>query len=151
MVAHPVADCFNDPPADNTPGPDESMPDGWSDPDWPSDDSMWKHLRGPDDPPKVLSKKRKKWGVEYQSYGVLAVHEKVTRDYLVRSSTACVDDEALTTELQSAHQAYTLEQADLEKTVVILTPQFVELPLHAKYPGEGEPLSHGDTPIPMTG
>jgi hypothetical protein len=58
------------------------MPDGWSDPDWPSDDSMWKHMRDPDDPPKALSKKHKKRGIEYQSYGLLTVHEKVTRDYL---------------------------------------------------------------------
>jgi hypothetical protein len=82
MDAHPVADRFDDPPADDAPGPDESMPDGWSDPDWPSDDSVWKHMRDPDDPPKALSKKHKKRGIEYQLYGSLAVHEKVMRDYL---------------------------------------------------------------------
>jgi hypothetical protein len=35
--------------------------------------------------------------------------------------------------------------------VVIPTPQFVELPLRTKYLGEGEPLPHGDPPIPVTG
>jgi hypothetical protein len=89
MDAHPAADRFDDPPADDVPGPDESMPDGWSDPGWPSDDSMWNHLRDPDDPPKALSKKRKKQGIEYPSYGLLAVHEHVMRDYLARSSTHC--------------------------------------------------------------
>jgi hypothetical protein len=81
MDARPAADHFDDPPANDVPEPDESRLDGWSDPDWPSDDSMWNHLRGPDDLPKALSKKRKKRGIEYQSYGILAVHEKVTRDY----------------------------------------------------------------------
>jgi hypothetical protein len=82
MDAHPVADRFDDPPADDAPEPDESKPDGWSDLDWPSDDSMWNQLRGPNDPPKALRKKRKKRGLEYLLYGILAVHEKVTRDYL---------------------------------------------------------------------
>jgi hypothetical protein len=151
MDAHPAEDRFNDPPADDVPRPEKSMPDGWSDRDWLSDDSMWNHLRGPDDPPKALSKKRKKWGVEYQSYGFLTVHEKVTRDYLARLSRHTVDDEALTAELRSARRAYALEQAELAKTVVIPIPQFVELPLRAKYLGEGEPLPHGDPPIPVTG
>jgi hypothetical protein len=35
--------------------------------------------------------------------------------------------------------------------MVIPTPQFVELPLRTKYLGEGEPLPHGDPPIPVTG
>jgi hypothetical protein len=35
--------------------------------------------------------------------------------------------------------------------MVIPTPQFVKLPLHAKYKGEGEPLLHGDPPIPVMG
>jgi hypothetical protein len=87
MDAHPAADWFNDLPADDAPGPDKSAPDGWSDPDWPSDDSMWQHMRGPNDPPKPLSKKRKKKGITYEPYGLLAVHEKVMRDYLARSST----------------------------------------------------------------
>jgi hypothetical protein len=89
MDDRPTADCFDDPHADDAPEPDESMPDGWSDPGWPSDDSMWEKMRGPNDPPNTLSKKRKKWGIEYQSYGLLAIHEQVTRDYLARSSTHC--------------------------------------------------------------
>jgi hypothetical protein len=148
MDAHPMADRFNDPPADDAPRLDESMPDGWSDPGWLSDNSMWDHLRGPDDPPKALSKKRKKWGVEHQSYGFLAVHKKVTRDYLARPSSHTVDDEALTTELRSARRAFTPEQAEQAKRVVIPTPQFMELLLGTKYPGEGEPLPHGDPPPP---
>jgi hypothetical protein len=63
MDAHPAADRLDD-----APGPDESMPDGWSDPDWPLDDSVWKHVRGPNDPPKALSKKRKKKGITYEPY-----------------------------------------------------------------------------------
>jgi hypothetical protein len=102
MDARPAADRLDDLPADNAPEPDQSMPDGWSDPDWPSDDSVWAHMRGPDDPPKALSKKRKKRGITYEPCGLLAVHEKVTRDYLVRSSTHTVDDKALTAELRSA-------------------------------------------------
>jgi hypothetical protein len=35
--------------------------------------------------------------------------------------------------------------------MVIPTPQFVELPLRTKYPGEREPLPHGDPPIPVMG
>jgi hypothetical protein len=151
MDARPTADRFDDPPADDAPKPDESRPDRWSDPDWPSDDSMWAQMRDPYDPPKALNKKRKKWGIEYQSYGILAVHEKVMRDYLARSSTHTVNDEALTVELRSACRAYALEQAELAKTMVIPTPQFVELLLRTKYLGEGEPLPHGDPPIPVTG
>jgi hypothetical protein len=151
LDARPAADRFNDLPANDAPEPDESMPDGWSDPGWPSDDSMWAQMRGPDDPPKVLSKKRKKRNIKYQSCGLLAVHEQVTRDYLTRSSTHTVDDEALTVEIWSARRAFTQKQAELAKTVVTPTPQFVELPLLAKYLGEGEPLPHGDPPIPVTG
>jgi hypothetical protein len=139
MDAHPTADRFNDLPADDAPGPDESMPDGWSKPDWPSDDSMWKHMRGPDDPPKVLSKKRKKKGLTYEPYGLAAVHKGVMREYLVRSLTHTVEDEALTAELRSARRAYVLEQAELAKAVVIPTPQFPDLTVRTKYPGEGGP------------
>jgi hypothetical protein len=91
------------------------------------------------------------YNIEYQSCGLLAVHEQVTRDYLARSSTHTVDDEALTAEIQSACRAFAQQQAELAKTVVIQTPQFVELPLRTKYPGEGEPLPHGDPPIPVAG
>jgi hypothetical protein len=90
MDAHPTADRVNDPPQDT------SMPEGWgSNPGWGSENSIWEQMRDPNDPPKALSKKHKKKGIEYQSY-VLAVHEKVMRDYLARSSTHTVDDEALT-------------------------------------------------------
>jgi hypothetical protein len=115
MDAHPAADRVNDPP------PDASMPESWgSDPGWGSEASVWEHMRGPNDPPKALSKKCKKKGIEYQSYGVLAVHEKVTRDYLTRSSTHTVDDEALTAELWSARQDYALQQAEIATTMVLL-------------------------------
>jgi hypothetical protein len=82
MDAHPVADRFNDLPADDAPGLDESRPDRWSNLDWPLDDSMWQHMRDPDDPPKALSKKHKKKGLTYEPCGLLAIHEKVTREYL---------------------------------------------------------------------
>jgi hypothetical protein len=35
--------------------------------------------------------------------------------------------------------------------MVILTPQFADLQVRPRYPGEGEPLPHGDPPIPVTG
>jgi hypothetical protein len=57
---------------------------------------MWDQMRDPDAPPAVLSKKCKKWGIVYQPYGLTAIQQKVTRDYLVQSSTHAVDDEALT-------------------------------------------------------
>jgi hypothetical protein len=88
MDARPTADRFDDPPGDvanDVPEPDTSMPDGWgSDPNWGSEVSVWEDMRGPDDLPKALSKKRKKKGFEHTSYGILAVHEKVTREYLAR-------------------------------------------------------------------
>jgi hypothetical protein len=72
------------------------------------------------------------------------------REYLTRSSMNTVDNEVLAVELRSAHHAYTVHQAEQARTMVILTPQFVELPLHTKYKGKGEPLLHGDPPIPVT-
>ena len=112
---------------------------------------MWEQLRDPNDPPKPLSKKRKKKGLTYEPYGLAAVHEKVTREYLARSSMHTVEDEALAAELRSARRAYALEEAELAKAVVIPAPQFVDLTVRTRYPGEGEPLPHGDPPIPMTG
>jgi hypothetical protein len=112
---------------------------------------MWKHVRGPDDPPKPLSKKRKKKGITYELYGLAAVHQNVTREYLARSSMHTVEDEALAAELRSARRAFALEQAELAKNVVIPTPQFADLTARTKYPGEGEPLPHGDPPIPVMG
>jgi hypothetical protein len=87
---------------------------------------------------------KKKQGIEHPSYGILAVQEKVTREYLMRSSTHTVDDEALTVELWSARRAYALQQAEQVRTMVLPTPQLVELLLRTKYPGEGEPLPHED-------
>jgi hypothetical protein len=86
---------------------------------------------------------------EHQSYSIFAVHKKVMRDYLTQSSTSTVNNEALTTELRSVPHTYALQQAEQARTMVIPTPQFVELPLHTKYKGEGELLPHGDPPIPM--
>jgi hypothetical protein len=102
-------------------------------------------MMGPADTEKASGKKRKKWAYdsEHPSYGTLAVHEKVTREYLVRLSTHTVDDEVLTVELRSACRTYALQQAEEARTMVIPSPQFVELPLHPKYKGEGEPLRQG--------
>jgi hypothetical protein len=103
-----MADRVNDPPQD------ASIPEGWgSDAGWGSEDPLWEQMRGPNDPPKALSKKRKKKGIEYQSYGGLAVHDQVTRDYLTRSLMHTVDDEALTAELRSARRDYALQQAEI--------------------------------------
>jgi hypothetical protein len=86
MDERPEADRFNDTHsehADDVPAQDTSIPEGWEhDPNWDSDVSVWAQMRGPDDPPKALSKKRKKKGIEYPLYGIPAVNEKVTRDYL---------------------------------------------------------------------
>jgi hypothetical protein len=151
MEAHPAAERFDDLPANDAPEPDDAMPDGWSDPGWPSDDSVWKHMRDSNDPPKQLSKKHKKKGITYEPCGLMAVHKKVMREYLARSSTHTIEDEALTVELWSARRAFALEQAELAKNVVIPTPQFADLTARTKYLREGEPLPHGDPPIPMTG
>jgi hypothetical protein len=44
MDAHPAADRFDNLPTDDAPKPDKSMPDGWSDTGWPSDNSLWKSM-----------------------------------------------------------------------------------------------------------
>jgi hypothetical protein len=88
MDAHPKADHFDNLSgdfADNVPVPDTSMPQGWEhNPNWDSDASIWEQMNGPGDATKASSKKRKKRARdnEHQSYGILAVHEKVTREYL---------------------------------------------------------------------
>jgi hypothetical protein len=131
-----------------------SMPSGWDqDPNWDSDASVWAKMKGPEDATKASGKKRKKWthDSEHPSYGILAVHEKVTREYLARLLTNTVDNEALTVELRSARRTYALQQAEQARTMVIPTPQFLEIPLHPKYKGKGEPLLHRDPPIPVTG
>jgi HPt (histidine-containing phosphotransfer) domain-containing protein len=99
---HPETGRFDDPSGDVTndvPDADTSMPEGWeNDPNWGSDASTWEQMDGPGDTTKASSKKRKKRAHdhEHQSYGILAVHEKVTREYLAQLSTNTVKDEALT-------------------------------------------------------
>jgi hypothetical protein len=70
---------------------------------------------------------------------------------LARLSTHTIVDEALKTEIQLALHAFTLREAEWARNMVILTPQFAELPLRPRYQGEGEPLPHGDPPIPVMG
>jgi hypothetical protein len=93
---------------------------------------------GPDEGPedtKASGKKRKKWAhdSEHQLYGIFAIHEKVTRENIARSSMNIINDEALTAELRSACRTYTLQQAEWARAMVIPTPQFAELPLYPKY------------------
>jgi uncharacterized protein (DUF2267 family) len=73
-------------------------------------------MKGPEDT-KDSGKKRKKWAhnSEHQSYGLLAIHKKVMREYLTRSSTNTVD-EALTMELRSAHLAFALRKQSMLET-----------------------------------
>jgi hypothetical protein len=71
---------------------DMLMPPGWEDdPNWGSDASIWATPKGPGDAkathrPKDSSKKLKKraHNSELQSYGLLAVYEKVTMEYLAQ-------------------------------------------------------------------
>ena len=104
----PEVDCFNDPPgnfANDAPEPGTSMPDGWeSDPNWGSDASVYAQMRDPDDPPKPLSKKRKKRAhdSEPQADGWTVARDKATREYLARSATHTVVDDALKHELRMA-------------------------------------------------
>jgi hypothetical protein len=87
MDVHPETDCFNNPSgnfADDLPIPDMLMPPGWEhDPNWDSDMSIWATLKGPEDA-KASSKKCKKCAhdSDHQSYGLLAIHDKVMREYL---------------------------------------------------------------------
>jgi hypothetical protein len=50
-----------------------------------------------------------------------------------------------------AHRSFALLLAERAKNVVIPTPQFADMTVRPRYPGEGEPLLHGDPPIPVTG
>jgi hypothetical protein len=136
------------------PEPDMSMPASWeSDRNWGSDASAWSGMGNPDDPPKASGKKRKKraHASEPQVDGWTAAREKATREYLARSATHTIVDDALKHELQMARRSYALQQGELAKRVVIPTPQFAELTVRTRYPGEGEPLPHGDPPITVTG
>jgi hypothetical protein len=84
---------------------------------------------------KASSKKRKK--CEPQSYSMLAVHEKATREYLARLSTHTVDGEALTAEGGSVICTFALQKAEWARNMVIQTPQFPELPLPHGDPRHG--------------
>jgi ribosomal protein L28 len=110
-------------------------------------------MKDPAETTKASSKKRKKEAhdSEPQLDGWIAVHKKATREYLAQLSTHTVISEALKTEIRLALNAFALREAEWEKHVVIPTPHFAELPVCPRYQGEGEPLPHGDPPIPVTG
>jgi hypothetical protein len=55
------------------------------------------------------------------------------------------NDEALTVEHRSAHQAFALQEAEHARNMVIPTPQYVELPLYANTGGEGNHYHWGPT------
>jgi hypothetical protein len=101
---------------------------------------------------KASGKKHKKRAhdSEPQLSGWLAAREKATREYLARSTSHTVVDDALKKELHMALRSFTLQEAERAKNVVIPTPQFMDLTVRPRYPGEGEPLPHGDPPIPVT-
>jgi hypothetical protein len=65
----------------------------------------------------------------------MAVYKKVMREYLARLLTNTVDDEVLTIEHRSACHAFALQNTEQAKNMVIPTPQYIELPLYAKYRG----------------
>jgi hypothetical protein len=93
ISAHPEANRVNDTPgnlANDVPKLDTAMPDGWeSDPNWALEVSVWDEMRGPGDPPKPLSKKRKKRAHDNEPIvdGWTAAREKAMREYLMRSTT----------------------------------------------------------------
>jgi hypothetical protein len=63
----------------------------------------------------------------------------------------------LTSELKAVHISFILEETEKLKNMAILPAPFMEVPpagvapVYPKYLGEGEPLPHGDPPIPITG
>jgi hypothetical protein len=133
MDAHPMADHFNNLPgdfADDMPKPEMSMPDGWgSEPNWGSDASVYAQMRGPDNPPKAVIKKQKKQAHndECQADSWIAIREKGTREYLAQSMSHTVADKALKRDIHMVMRAFALREAEQAKTVVIPTPQFVDL------------------------
>jgi hypothetical protein len=143
---------YNDPSggfANDVPDEDTAMPAGWEDDtNWDSDVSVWDEMKDPRDATKASGKKRKKrpHDSEPQLSSWLAAREKATREYLMWSTLHTVVDEALKRELQMALCSFALLLAELAKNVVIPTPQFVDLMVLPRYPGEGEPLPHGDPP-----
>jgi hypothetical protein len=94
MRVHPEMDHFDD-PSDNFPH-ESSIPSmlivlGFKDnPNWDSDTSIWRMLKDTDDAkvmdhPKASNKKHKKQPHDsgIMSYGLMAIFEKVMREYLV--------------------------------------------------------------------
>jgi hypothetical protein len=61
-----------------------------------------------------------------------------------------VTNNALKTKVRLAMHTFALREAERAKNVVTLTPQFMDLQVCPRYPGEGEPLPHGDPLIPVT-
>jgi hypothetical protein len=136
--AHPEADCLNDPLANfasDLPEPDTSMPEGWeSDPNWGSEVSVWDEMRGPGDPPKPLSKKRKKWAHDSELHvdRWTAARKKATREYLTQSTTHTIADNTLKSEIRMVRRAFALQEAARAKAMVIPTPQFTDLTVHPR-------------------
>jgi hypothetical protein len=154
METHPEADRFNNTSGDfanDVPDADTSMPAGWEDdPNWGSDAFVWAEMKDPAEPSKASSKKQKTQAhdSEPQADGWIAVHDKATREYLTQSTMHTLVDKALKTKVQLALRTFALREAEWAKNMVILTPQFTELPLRPWYLREGEPLPHGDPPYP---
>ena len=154
MEMPPTTDRYIDPSYDLTPDvPDEDteMPVGWEDDaNWDSDASVWDDIVDPEDPPKASGKKRKQQAhdSEPQPEGWLAARDKATREYLARSTSHTIVDDALKRELRMARCSFALQEAERARNVVIPTPQFADLTVHPRYPGEGEPLPHGDPQYP---
>jgi hypothetical protein len=151
----PETDRYNDLSydfTDDVPSKDTEMPAGWEiDPNWDSDVSVWDEMIDPEDAPKASGKKRKKRAhdSEPQSGGWLAARDKATREYLARLTSHTVVDEMLKRELRMAYRSFALQEAERAKNVVVPTPQFADLTVRPRY--LGEPLPHGDPPIPVTG
>jgi hypothetical protein len=130
------------------------MPVGWEiDPNWDSNASVWDEMIDPEDAPKASGKKWKKRAhdSEPQSGGWLAARDKAMREYLAPSTSHTVIDKTLKRELRMAYHSFALQEAERAKNVIVPTPQFTDLTVRPRYPGEGEPLPHGDPPIPVTG
>jgi hypothetical protein len=90
------------------------MPDGWeSDPNWGSDVSVWDEMRGPGEPPKPLSKKRKKRAHDSEPHmdGWTAARKKATREYLAWSTMHIVVNDTLKSELRMARRSFALQEA----------------------------------------
>jgi hypothetical protein len=150
----PETDRYNDPSYDFThdvPDNGTEMPAGWEiNPNWDSNVPLWDKMIDPEDAPKASGKKRKKRAhdSEPQSGSWLTARDKATREYLARSTSHTVVNDTLKRELRMAYRSFALQEAERAKNVVIPTPQFADLTVRPRYPGEGEPLPHGDPPYP---